>query len=264
MELPAEMAGTHLAIRGLSENSRGEKIMNGQALRMAVAGGLLISGVLAAEPLKDLQDRLTAVRSQEPIRVAVEVEILHRGKAPLHLSDAKLRGRVIVDADPRGVHLWAQKFSSWGSQEDIPGQLLAEEDARALVDPAGWLGSFLTESTLVEDKDSIWEGKPARLLVVHPPDLPAELEVGKTSKEGEPLPVVYETKIWLGADGLPLALERTALLRLPGLETTQHQNLTFQQSGGRLLVAQSTETFSGNALAGMRGSDTKTMKVAVE
>jgi hypothetical protein len=258
------MAGTPLAIRVLGEICE-EKIMNGQALRMAVAGSLLISSVLMAEPLKDLQDRLTAARSQEPIRVAVEVEILHRGKAPLHLSDAKLRGRVLVDADPRGVHMWEQKSSSWGSAENIPRQLLAEDDARALFDPAGWLGVFLTESTLVEDKESSWEGKPARLLVVRPPDLPVELEVGKTSEEGEPLPVVYETKIWLGPDGLPLALERTALLRLPGLETTQHQSLTFQQAGGRLLVAQSTETFSGSLQTGMHGgSDTKTMKVTVE
>jgi hypothetical protein len=246
--------------------------MNAQALKIAVAGGLLISSALAAQPLRDLQDRLAAVRNVQPIRVKVDVELQHRGKAPLHLNDEKQKGRVIIEAGPRGVKVWEQKrtgstshFSLWNSEEKtVPTPLVEEADAFALIDPAGWLGPFLIESTLVDDQEATWEGTPARLLVVRPSHLPAELEVGKASTQGEPKPVILEAKIWLGEDGLPLALERTAELRLPALTTTQHQTLTFQLVGGRLLVRRSTETFSGTALAALHGSDTKKMKVTVD
>jgi len=243
--------------------------MNRQVLRIAMAGGLLISSALAAQPLKDLQDRLAAVRSDQPIRVKVDVELQHKGTAPLHLNSDKQRGRVIIEAGPWGVKAWEQKrsgstsrFSFWGSKKETdPDPLIDEVDAQALIDPAGWIGSLLNESDLVDDQMAAWEGQAARLLLIRPSDLPAELEA---SREGEPKPAVVEAKIWLGADGLPLALESTGELRLPGLTTTQYQTFTFQQVGGRLLVARSTETASGTALAVLRGSDVKKMKVTVD
>jgi len=82
--------------------------MNRQVLRIAMAGGLLISSALAAQPLKDLQERLAAVRSDQPIRVKVDVELQHKGTAPLHLNSDKQRGRVIIEAGPWGVKAWAE------------------------------------------------------------------------------------------------------------------------------------------------------------
>ncbi len=249
--------------------------MVGQALRMAVAGGLLISGVLAAEPLKDLQDKLAAARSDQPIRVKVDVALEHKGKAPLHLQDTKEHGRVIVISDPRGVEIREQKrlgrsiyLSLWRSRKTEPGEvevpMVEDEEARILVDPAGWLSPFLSESTLVEEQAVAWEGQPARLLVIRPSQLPPAATVDKASTKDEPRPVVVEAKIWLGADGLPLALESTEELRIPAFTVTQHQSLTFQQAGGRLLVARSTQDFSGTALLALRGTDVKTMKVTVD
>jgi len=247
--------------------------MVGQALRMAVAGGLLISSVLAAEPLKDLQDKLASARSGQPIRVKVDVALEHQGKAPLHLNDVKEHGRVIVAAGPWGVEIREQKrigssthLSLWRSPgKTAPGEaavpMVEEEEARMLVDPAGWLSPFLSESALVEEQAVTWEGQPARLLVIRPAQLPAEKTVEPASTRDEPEPVVVGGKIWLGADGLPLALETTTELRLPAFTMTRHQSLTFQQVGGRLLVARSTATFSGTALLALRGTDVKTMKV---
>jgi hypothetical protein len=243
--------------------------MNRQVLRIAIAGGLLISSALAAQPLRDLQDRLAAVRSDQPIRVKVDVELQHRGTAPLHLAADKQRGRVIIDAGVWGIRVREQKrsgstsnFSIWRSKKETdPDPLIDDVDALALIDPAGWIGSLLKESDLVDDQMAVWEGREARLLLIRPSDLPTELAA---SRKGEPKPAVVEAKIWLGADGLPLALERTGELRLPGLTTTEYQTFTFQQVGGRLLVARSTETFSGTALVALRGSDVKKMKVTVD
>ncbi|HEY4591356.1 MAG TPA: hypothetical protein VIJ61_03045 [Thermoanaerobaculia bacterium] len=232
----------------------------------------MLSSVLAAEPLKDLQHRLVAARSEQPIRVKVDVELEHKEKALLHREGFKRRGQVIVEAGPQGLHMWEQIWrnstsssSFWGSQRTSPpGPLLAETEARELIDSAEWIESFLLGLILVDDRPVVWEGKEARLLVVRPADLPPELEPGKASTEGEGPPVILEAKIWLGADGLPLALESTTAARLPGLTTTQHQTLTFQQAGGRLLVARSTETSTETAQTGIRGSDSKTVKVTVD
>ena len=142
--------------------------------------------------------------------------------------------------------------------------MVEDEEASILVDPAGWLSPFLSEATLMEEQAVTWEGRPARLLVIRPAQLPAEKTVETASMKDEPRPVVVEGKIWLGADGLPLALEATTELRLPAFTMTQHQTLTFQQIGGRLLVARSTATFSGTALLALRGTDVKTMKVTAD
>src|SRR5215475_7433840 len=167
--------------------------MVGQTLRIAVAGGLLISSVLAAEPLKDLQDKLASARSEQPIRVKVDVALEHQGKAPLHLNDVKEHGRVIVVAGPRGVEIREQKrigsstyLSLWRSprktasgEAQVP--MVEYDEALLLVDPAGWLSPFLSQSTLVEDQAVTWEGQPARLLVIRPSQLPAEKTVDTAS-----------------------------------------------------------------------------------
>jgi hypothetical protein len=250
--------------------------MNGQALRIAVAGGLFLSSTLfssplAAQPLRDLEFRLASLRSDQPIRVKVDVELEHQGKAPLHLDSNKQRGRVVVEGGPHGLRVREQKrtgssfnLSLWGPETAASGPLVADADALVLIDPAGWIVPVLHESIVVEDQESSWEGKPARLLVLRPADLPAELAPARTSTDGEPRPLIAEVRIWLDPDGLPVALERTGEIQLPGLTTTRHQTLTFQQAGGRLLVRRSTETFSGTALAALHGSDSRKMKVTVD
>ncbi|HEY4562961.1 MAG TPA: hypothetical protein VIJ36_08275, partial [Thermoanaerobaculia bacterium] len=160
------------------------------------------------------------------------------------------------------LSLWRSLGKTAPGEAAVP--MVEDEEARILIDPAGWLSPFLSASTLVEDQTVAWEGQPARLLVIRPSQLPAETTVEPASTKDEPRPVVVEGKIWLGADGLPLALEATAELRLPAFTVTQHQTLTFQQVGGRLLVARSTATFSGTALLALRGTDVKKMKVTVD
>src|SRR4051812_50079569 len=131
--------------------------MVGQALRMAVAGGLLISSVLAAEPLKDLQDKLASARSGQPIRVKVDVALEHQGKAPLHLNDVKEHGRVIVAAGPWGVEIREQKrigssthLSLWRSPgKTAPGEaagpVVGGEGGGEVGGAAGGVSPFLGE-----------------------------------------------------------------------------------------------------------------------
>jgi hypothetical protein len=245
-----------------------------QALRWIVAGGLLVSSQLAAEPLEDLQLRLASLRDDQPIRLQVDVELKHRGTAPLHLNSAKQRGRAIVTYGPQGVEsikerplgtsaTWA---SLWRSKrgEETTEPLISQEEANDLVNPAGMLVSLLDEVTVVSDETSTWQGKPARLLVLRPVQLAAHREGERPSEGNDPVPLTTEAKLWLDESGLPLVMERSLELRLPAAVTALvQQTFTFQQVDGRLLVAREQETNSGTALVVLRSRDSKDMKVTV-
>jgi hypothetical protein len=234
-----------------------------QALRWIVAGSLLVSSQLIAEPLNDLQARLAAMHNDQPMRVKVDIEVEHRGTAPLHLNKNMRRGRATVAYGPQGVKMiesrWlsrGSRFSFWSSakndhENDAP--LLNDVEALELVDPASTMAFLLDGAVLLSDEIVTWQEQPARLLVIRPGPLAA-------AAEGEPLNV--EVKIWLDESGAPLALERASEFRLgPALGATGFQALTFQQVDGRLLVATAQERYSGTALAVLRGRDTKRMKV---
>jgi hypothetical protein len=233
-----------------------------------LTGGLMVASVLPAQPLDPLQARLAALRSEQPIRLKVDVELRHRGSAPLHLNGTKKQGRAIVIYGPHGPEVREQKwretssgFSVWRpSTVEVEIPLVDPAEAGDLVDPAGMLALLLRGATLLSDEEVTWQNQPARLLVVRPGPLAAGDGPGDSPER-----FVTEAKIWLDAGGSPLALERSMELRLgPALQVTQHQTLTFQQVEGRLLAARSEETYSGTALAVLHSKDEKKMKITVD
>lgn len=244
--------------------------MNMKPLRWILAGGLLISSHLSAQPLDDLQARMAALRNEQPIKLKVEVELKHKGTAPLHLNSEKLKGSAVVVYGPKGVKVQKQKSrgsitqaSLWRDAKERDHQeLVTEEEALALVNPAAALELALNDSTLVSDGMTTWQDRPARLLVF----LPKEIEkVQAEAPANGPLPPVFgETKLWLDESGMPLAMERSGELLLgPALKVQIREAVEFQQVAGRLLVARAEETYSGTALAVLRGGDSKKMKVTV-
>jgi hypothetical protein len=243
-----------------------------KALGWLVTGGFLFASTLPAQPLDDLQVRLAALRNDQPIRLKVDVELRHRGSAPLHLNDTKQRGRAIVLYGPHGPEVREQRwletssrFSIWRqSKVEEKTPLLDEVEAGDLIDPAGMLALLLRGATLLSDEEVTWQNQPARLLVIRPGVLDSERPDGAETAEG-PERFVTEAKIWLDASGSPLAVERSMELRFgPALKVTQHQILTFQQVAGRLLAARSEESYSGTALAVLRSRDEKKMKISVD
>lgn len=239
--------------------------MNGRALGWTLAGGLLMSSLLSAQPINDLTNRLASMRNDQKTRIEVEIELRHRGSAPLHLNKEKKRGKAVIESGPEGVKKvtarWLTNgtfFSLWRDQKrEDEGPLINDTEALDLVNPAGMMEAFLSEATLLSDESVTWKGKPARLLVVRP-----TLPDGKEPAEGEPLPFATDAKVWLDENGVPLAMERGFELRLgSALSVTEHQAFTFQQVGGRLLVAEARETWSGTGLAVLRGRDDRKLKV---
>jgi hypothetical protein len=244
-----------------------------KALGWLLAGGLMVASVLPAQPLDPLQARLATLRNDQPIRLKVDVELRHRGSAPLQLNSTKKRGRAIVIYGPHGPEVRDQRwtetatgFSAWRpSKVEEKTPLLDSVEAGDLVDPAGMLMLLLRGATLISDEEVTWQSQPARLLVVRPGPLTPERQGEAERAQGDPERFVTEAKIWLDAGGSPLALERSVELRFgPALQVTQRQTITFQQVAGRLLAAGSEETYSGTALAVLRSRDEKKMKITVD
>lgn len=241
--------------------------MNKQALRWIVAGGLLISAQLAAEPLEDLQMRLASLHSDQPIRLQVDFELRHDGSAPLHLNKQKERGRATIAFGPEGVAVMKERSrgssSTWASfwrskkHEETAEPLISYEEAYNLANPAGMLASLLSEVEVASEEAVSWNGQAARLLVLRPAELAAD-------QQASPVPLILGAKLWLDESGVPLALESSAELRLTAaLSGVEHQSFTFQQVDGRLLVAEARASQSGTALAVLRSRETRKMKVTV-
>ncbi|HEX4959665.1 MAG TPA: hypothetical protein VF173_02415 [Thermoanaerobaculia bacterium] len=241
-----------------------------KALGWLVTGGLMLASALQAQPLADLQVRLVALRNEQPIRLKVDVDLRHRGSAPLHLNDTHQRGRAIVVYGSHGPEVREQRWSETGnrfsvwrqSKVEVETPLVGEAEAGDLVDPAGMLALLLRGATLLAVEAVTWQGQPARLLTIQPG--PFVADGAKTTGSG-PERFVTEAKIWLDAGGSPLALERSMAVRLGNaLQVMQRQTLTFQQVEGRLLAARSEETYSGTALAVLSSTDEKKMKITVD
>lgn len=246
--------------------------MKRQALGWILFGSLWISGSLTAEPLNDLRTRLAALQSKEPMRIQVDVELKHRGSAPLHLNKTKRRGRAIVSYGPKGVRnieqWWTEtglRLSFWKkSKVETETRPLDHIEAQDLADPVEMMDFLLNGATLLSDESATWQGQPARLLVIRPHPSASARNEEAPPQEGGPSPFELEAKIWLNESGDPLAFERSAEFRLgSALKLMEQQTLTFQQVEGRLLVAEAWAAYNGTGLAVLHGRDDKKMTVTV-
>jgi hypothetical protein len=235
--------------------------------------GWVTATALHADPLAELRTRLATMRSEEPVRLEVEVATRQRGSAPLHLRTVRRRGDAIVLLGKHGpeVRQWhwrgtETRVSFWNrrrAESDTP--FLSESDAADLVDPAGVLTLLLDGATLLDDVSTTFEGQAARQLTFRPgllaPKPPRDGSEPPAAEDGE-LPYSLRATVWLDAAGDPIALERDFLFSLgPALEARHQSRLTLQRVGGRLLGAHGEETYTGTALAVLGSRDDRTMRV---
>lgn len=236
--------------------------------------GFLFAAAGRAETLDDVLSRLSSMRLDKPVKLKVEVQVKHKGTAPLHRNRVTKRGMATIQSDPDGVKVierkWlsdSSRFSLWRSSKqdnDESGvELIGDEEAYGLTNPASTLEDLLRDATLVEERAEAWQGKTARLLVIRPAQLaPLEKDGEDPAAPERRSPFAGEVKLWLDETGIPLALDGVTQFRLgPAVNVKQHQTITFQQKDGRLFVAEVQESFESTALAILRGRDSRVMKV---
>jgi hypothetical protein len=216
---------------------------------------LLAALALGADPLADLQAALAKLTATRPVTARFTVRtdnVTGEGKDAVTVS-GEVEGEVVEGPD--GLQLrWGQSLvqrardqerrRAASPEEPAPDRDgLAQLQAMDLVnqlDAARALGDHLSRATLLEEKEDLYDGAPARLLVLRlSPALQARER--RYLREWEAI-----GRIWLGPDGLPLAAEarlhgRGRILLIISFETEVHQAWRFARVGDRLVAVRRDE-----------------------
>lgn len=211
---------------------------------------LLICSAVQADPLLDLRTTLAGLNGQEPVKASAAFVFWNRSgddKAPV-IEEAKIKAW--AEDGPQGLRI------SWS--RDLIQTVAAEMRARA-EDPekktptrramdelnATRLNDYLNaapgmllkleQAQLVEEKAGTWQGKPARLLTFKLTP-PLSDHDRKYIKELE-----VTAKVWLGADGIPVAAESRSRMKGRALlvitfESAEDEAFDFARVGNRLVI----------------------------
>lgn len=231
-------------------------------MRHAISLLLLAAGVsLRADGLGDLRAALQKLQATQPVKATAECQSWSRsgksGKEKVTQGQAHAR----LEDGPQGLLLgWdkaelrrveaASKAKDAGPKEAM--DLIGGEKAKDLLDAAGALLEELRDAQVQEDKADTWNGKPTRLLTfkIDPKDM--DEEDRKHLKSFSNI-----LKIWMDADGTPLAAARQMDLKgsffLISFEAHESTRTTFTRQGDRLVAVRQEEESSGTG-AGQQSS----------
>ncbi|HJW72971.1 MAG TPA: hypothetical protein VJ486_08940 [Geothrix sp.] len=235
--------------------------MNLRLLALLLAGGLL-----RADSLADLKTTLSHLNGQEPVKASVDYQFWSKQgdeKKPV-ITEGKANS--FVEDGPQGLRMsWSRALIQTAIQEAQAQAKDPEQKAstrRAIeglkavavsdyLNGAQELLRTLEQGLLVEEKSEAWQGKPAKLLrfKITP----------KLSKQDQKYVKELEAsaKVWIGADGLPLAAEtqmhmKGRALLVISFEQQEQEIFHFARSGNRLVVIHHARESSGSG-GGERG-----------
>jgi len=240
---------------------------------LATALLLLASPAVRADALGDLRANLRKLESGQPVRAQIAVKRIGSSSDGDDAHQSVQEGTVLAESGPQGLRLtWTpqqiredrqadwRKAASPSSQTERGGglDLLDAKQAAELLDQAEPLRLAIEGAVLLEDRIEPRNGKPARVLVLRPRDELTPNERKSLRHRDDVL------KIWLDAEGLPTASERTADLKFSKLlisfRVGIHQVQAFARLGGRLVVTSASEESSGSGL-GQSGESRRLVRV---
>jgi hypothetical protein len=224
---------------------------------------LVACSALHADVVADLKKTLARLNGHEPIKARVIYEFSNRNgddDKPV-IEEANIIVQVTDSPDGLTV-LWPRKLTDAAaselktSDEDSNkkhsiGRAMDALSATALNDflNAGpRLERLLEKSELLSEGSELWQGQPAHLLTFKiTPKLPKYVKV-----------LEQTVKLWLGADGIPLAAESRTLakgraLLVISFESTEAEDWRFAHVGQRLVVTHHTKENQGSG-GGEKGS----------
>ena len=219
-------------------------------MRIIISFLLFACSVIRADTLSDLKIALAALDGRGTIKARIEVGSVQRNDKASKDDPAGLTVAALVEDGPQGLTItWdrallqvtATEVEAKGkdlnkstptrnSMDDLKPSALSEYlNARPRV------LRLLDQTQLTEEKKIVWEGQPTRLLTFkwNPPLSDKDKKVIKE--------VEGTVRLWLGADGLPAAVETQAhakgrALLVISFETTETEEIRFAKIGGRLVM----------------------------
>ncbi len=237
---------------------------------------LFACSLVQADTLSDLKGTLAKLNGQEPVKANVVYQFWSQQgdeKKPV-ITEGKANST--VEDGPQGLKIsWSHGLIQAATQEARAKAQDPEKKTptrRAIeglkaVEVADYLNGSeellrkLEQATVIDEKADTWQGKPARLLSLKlTPKLAADQK--KYVKELE-----ASAKVWIGADGVPLAVETKvhvkgrALLVITFEQNEKHE-YHFARSGNRLVVVHHVNEENGSG-GGEKGQTKTVMNLNV-
>lgn len=220
--------------------------------RLMLAGpmlaGLVLASLAHADTLSDLRAKLGGMHSAQPLAATLSVKsTVHDGDdakatthAQLQMSIASGNDGLHVGYSPKLLQRAAHEATVHASNKDAPTpieDLLGQTSPiklQTMVDFAPALLRQIDGAKLVSQGKEVHDGKPSQVLVFNVP-LPASASKQMTIKH-----YTGQIKVWLGADGVPLAVENVTSVKgrkfLISINLDQTASYTLGMVGSRLVV----------------------------
>jgi len=228
----------------------------------------------AADPLADLRAALQRPAAETPVRARIEVRVTQTQSGDGATRQTVKDATITAEEGPQGLRLgWpaqaladarkAARQRAANPDAKVQDGGLAELDAETAADLLSYaelLLLLLDGATLVEEKNDVRQGRPARLVVFHPAAR-MDADDRKMLKSREDT-----VRLWLDPDGTPLELDRTVELKFSKFfitfSVTNKEARTFARAGNRLIVAAETTEGGGSGL-GQSGGQKRQVKVTL-
>lgn len=234
---------------------------------LLVALGLLVASVVHADPVSDLRSTLARLRAEQPLAATASVS------STVHDADDAAKNtytqvQISVTSSANGLQMGfspallqrsAQEAAAHAKNKDAPTPIadllgkLSPVNVQPMVDFAPELQHKLDGATFSGQRDEVHDGKPAHVLVF---DVPLPLSAGKqmTIKHYS-----GQLSVWLGADGVSVAVKETAQINgrkmLISIEMGSTSSYELRTVGTRLIVM-SRHTRESYSVFGSAGDST--------
>lgn len=214
---------------------------------LTFAAMALCGALLRADGLADLKAALKSQPGATRIRVKVEQEEVERESG----KDKTSRRSALVEDGPEGLRVVEDSRGAAAPAPKKggakPGGKKGSGSFHDELRPAEGLLEQLETARVLEERAEAYEGRPARRLRLAL-DLDLDAEARSHLKKAE-----HEATVWIGADGLPLAMRhrieiQARVLLLASVWTKVDLHRRFQQVRGRLLVLDEQADVQGSAL----------------
>ena len=215
--------------------------------RFILVTALALSGtLLQADGLADLKAALKALPQASKVSARIEEESREQEGGKDHIE----RRTVRLEDGPGGTRILEDSrlpAPAGKSNPDTSNAKKGDRPFEGVLRPAAGLLEQLDKARLVEERPETREGQPVRRLKLV---LEMKLEAEAKSKLKK---AVHEATVWIGADGLPIAMDqqieiKTRVLLVATIWTKVDIHIRYQRNQGRLLVLEERSDVQGSAM----------------